>query len=172
MKKIILIMSLIIGMTLHHIQNAMILDDPMEVDNPMEALRIAIEDGNGDTVIDAIHAGADFDAVLSNGRMPFEYAVSIGSYDAQTALLEQGLNPDQLLQDGTSILNLAIQQLDKFTVKLLVNAGANVDLPDGNGLTPYNNAQQRFISWMDDDISEAFSQKMLKILAILRPPQE
>ena len=77
----------------------------------------------------------DPNPVLSVIDRRLHLAVNKGNLNDLERLLDQGVNPDSLLQDGTTPLHLASQGGNKGMVELLLNYEANPELKTKNGST-------------------------------------
>ncbi|MBI1371437.1 MAG: hypothetical protein GC159_01560 [Phycisphaera sp.] len=86
------------------------------------------------------HAPRNDDHVTS-GWTPLFTAIEMSNYDQADVLLSHGATPNtrltaEAMDDGRSPLHLAEQRDDLDMVRLLLNAGANVDAADDRGVTP------------------------------------
>ena len=93
---------------------------------------------------DLLDGGADPDMPWANGATPLTFAVQEGYYDASRLLLAKGANPNKGRADtGATPLALATElkwaadgyATPQVLVKMLLDAGATLDLPGCNGVT-------------------------------------
>ncbi len=70
------------------------------------------------------------------GRTALMNAIIDGEHAQASSLLEQGANPDDTDKAGWCALHFAAQDCSAKSVKMLLNAGANLELRDRHGNTP------------------------------------
>lgn len=120
---------------------------PDEVDlDGMAALHYAARLAEPTIAHRLIQAGASVDLAAPNGLTPLRIAVRAGRKKVATLFLRAGINradPDQQSDDGTSALHDAASNGQLDFVRLLVEAGAQVDMANANGETPLELAQER-----------------------------
>ena len=98
-------------------------------------------------------AGADINGTTRQGASPLMVALESNTgTEAFEALLRAGANPNHQGLDTISILMSAIASQDINIVRLLLNYGADPNLPTWDGLTPMMLAAQRIRS---NDMFEA-----------------
>ena len=84
-----------------------------------------------------VNEGADVNAATRKGWTPLMDACSEpGKAEIARLLLTHGAMVDRRRFDGRSALHLATSINDFAVVRMLVEAGANVNLPDNRGQTP------------------------------------
>ena len=69
------------------------------------------------------------------GWTPLHYACAKGNYEVAQFLLSKGAMVDSLSLGGTTPLMMAVQSGNEYSVKLLLNYGANLQLRNNVGLT-------------------------------------
>ncbi len=92
-----------------------------------------------------IDHGADANAADSKGRSPLYLAAAIGDSGLIRSLIGRGAALDDM-RAGESPLHAAIAGQRKEAAVLLINGGANVNIPDTGGMTPLH-----FLSTFMDD---------------------
>ena len=87
-----------------------------------------------------LNAGADVNMAANDGRTPLMVAVSKGYRAIAQKLLLAGADPNRVNRDGTTALMLAVTQGPSATplVKMLVEAGARIDLRNRSGKSAAN----------------------------------
>ena len=123
--------------------------------NGKSALDYAVTAGNSETIIMLLEAGAAFDTQNIKGFSPLMDAAYGGHSEAVRLLLEKGANPDLGVyasdpasgegRGGETALMLAVDK-DKpeerlQIVKLLIDAGAQMNLQDNTGRTALMHAK-------------------------------
>jgi ankyrin repeat protein len=113
-------------------------------------LMFASSNADPDVVKFLLSKGADANAVTPDGATALHYAfdprkaLDVSRLErVATHLLEHDANPNALRDDGISPLHLAAQGYAPELVRLLIDAGANLGLPDRNGNTPLMLACER-----------------------------
>jgi ankyrin repeat protein len=90
------------------------------------ALMWAASENNGAAVTRLLAAGADRDAVSAGGEFTaLKFAVRAGAIDAVRALLDAGADVDETMQDGTSMLVLAVTNAHYELAGVLLDYGAD-----------------------------------------------
>lgn len=94
-----------------------------------ETFCAVIKEGHTALLRKLLNAGADPNAMVSNGSSPLEYVCSYASYsdraDIVELLLSAGANPSRTRGESYTPLMGAAQEGDEYTVRRLLNAGAN-----------------------------------------------
>ncbi len=67
---------------------------------------------------------------------PLHHAVLQSNYEAATLLISQGVDLDELDEQGQSSLHWAVLRGDDEMVKILLKAGADPNVMSGDGFTP------------------------------------
>lgn len=97
---------------------------------------------NIDEVQRLIEAGAALDGWETNsGQTPLMQAVSMGMVDSVRVLIQAGANPNRLSRDGWSVVHtmadmISHEEEEEEIVRMLLEAGADVDIRDSTGTTP------------------------------------
>lgn len=80
---------------------------------------------------------------IREGRPPpFREAGNRNPADAVRLLLEAGADPDAVTPEGDSALHQAVKSGKPAIIRMLAEAGATLDKPNGDGLTPLDLAEQ------------------------------
>lgn len=113
-----------------------------------DKLALAIAGGDLKSVKQLIAVGVDVNAPLESMNNVHPVALAIVMKQPATArlLLQKGANPNVPLVPGDTSLTLLHYQVDKGEtemVKLLVDAGANLEVRDRYGSTPLNLAAKK-----------------------------
>lgn len=111
-----------------------------------EELRAAVEEANGDIILQWLERGADVNAGSENGWTPLMLAVLRGSPAIVKLLLEHGADPNLATRSeenpSRTALAVAISNGRFEAVKALVTYNANIDQRDYNGLMPIELAEK------------------------------
>lgn len=114
------------------------------------ALQIASQTGRLEVVKLLLERGADFDAIESvEGLSALAIACFQGNLEIARALLEAGADVEATTSNGRSVVFLASSIASYSNVggdeliRLLLNLGADIDLPDDAGITPLSYANRR-----------------------------
>ena len=83
-----------------------------------------------------IDAGANLEAVDLNGHTPLQFAANFANAEIVSLLLDAGANVNAVSDLGSTALHLAA--LD--CVEVLLAAGADINVRDNSGRTPFDNA--------------------------------
>jgi ankyrin repeat protein len=84
-----------------------------------------------------LNAGADANSVRQKGWTPLmDASCEPGKTEIVSLLLKHGAQVDSRRYDGQSALHLSVSMDDLATARVLVDAGANVNLRDKHGRTP------------------------------------
>lgn len=109
-------------------------------------LRAAVEEANGNIILQWIERGADVNAGSENGWTPLMLAVLRGSPTIVKLLLEHGADPNLATQSeenpSRTALAVAISNGRFEVVKALVAYKANIDQRDYSGLMPIELAEK------------------------------
>ncbi|KXG47633.1 uncharacterized protein PGRI_015030 [Penicillium griseofulvum] len=94
--------------------------------------------GTVDAVKILLKSGASTEVKGRHGRTPLQYAVFLGREEIATALLRYKANPNCFDNDGFTPLHLAIRsnRISIEFLKMLIEAGVNINQEDGNHHTP------------------------------------
>lgn len=115
-------------------------------DTPQETFCAVIKEGHTALLRKLLNAGADPNAVMSNGSSPLEYVCSYASYsdraDIVELLLSAGANPSRTRGDSYTPLMSAALNGDIYTVRRLLSAGAN---PHRCALSGLNTLHDAFV---------------------------
>jgi uncharacterized protein len=96
-----------------------------------------VEEGNLESVMEAIADGVDINAIGESEYTALWSASWDGNVPIVRALIEAGANLDIRDEElGQTPVMVAVSRNQTLVVHLLVEAGANVNLPDRNGRTP------------------------------------
>jgi ankyrin repeat protein len=95
------------------------------------ALMWAAAENNADAVRALLEAGADLEAVSAGGEFTaIKFAVRAGAIDSTRALLDAGADIDETMNDGTSLLVLAVTNAHYELAGVLLDYGADPDADD------------------------------------------
>jgi uncharacterized protein len=94
------------------------------------ALHIVVERRDLAWVNFLLQRGADPRIGDRAGITPLRLAADIGFVDGARALIARGAGVDQTNARGETALHIAVQRRDLPMVRMLIEAGANPDLPD------------------------------------------
>lgn len=106
---------------------------------PAQQLMLAVVDGRVDQVtqILAANPGLARQPISDKGTTALMAAVALGASPALvTALLQAGSQVDFVAPNGLTVLDAAIAGDQYEATQLLLQAGADPNKPDGNGLPP------------------------------------
>ena len=95
----------------------------------------AVIEGNAETVVALLNAGADVNA-LSAGSTPLHYAALFQKAEAVTKLIEAGADPNARSSGGDTPLHRAAGSGTVEILTALLKAGADVNVRGSDGLTP------------------------------------
>ena len=103
----------------------------------------AIEDGDMELLGNLVEAGANVNAVRDgiSGYTPLHVAADAGNVGAIELLIANGADTEPMSTAGMTSLLLAIGGGHEDAALALINGGAEVDRPDGNGTTPLTYAR-------------------------------
>lgn len=90
------------------------------------------------TLASLLAQGAQIDAIDCVGRTALHHAVVGGDPAALLFLLQHKPSLNIQDQDGNTSLNLAVQHYHFDMVKILAEQGADVNIPNRKGMTPFN----------------------------------
>ena len=131
-------------------------------------LHSAVMAGKEEAVLALIVHNANLGArVTENDLTPLHFAILAGNKGVVKALLEAGAPVDAMAPIGTPLI-LACEQefLNLEIIELLLDAGANVNLPDSDGLMPLDRAifaYREYCSNSEDEINaEADQEDLIK----------
>ena len=82
---------------------------------------------------------------FSNINADLIAAVKVGNLELAQDFLAKGANPNTINSSGSALLHLAIINIDKKMVKLLLKNHANPSIEDTLGLTPLDYVEDHFI---------------------------
>ena len=104
--------------------------------NGVTALMKAFRRGNIDAISVLLHAGADRNSVDGNGNTLFHYAVD-GNCSKETlqAIVESGIDVNATNKNGVTPLMKASRRGNIDAISVLLHAGADPNIIDGNGNT-------------------------------------
>ena len=111
----------------------------VEIRNDASAMFFAVMSGDAETIGILLDAGAKMDRMKILGRFPFSpllYATFTGDADLVEYLIGKGGNPNEVDDDGISILGWAAVANHARTVQALITRGARVNHVDKYGMTP------------------------------------
>lgn len=110
-----------------------------------ERLHRAARDGDIVEVSYLVRKGFDINAFDDLSRAPLHYAVEENQYEAAQLLLSLGADVNRYEDDkiGETPLNIAAQGVDPRVVMLLLEHGANPDVPGWLGQTARFRASRR-----------------------------
>ena len=83
-----------------------------------------------------IDAGANLEAVDLNGYTPLQFAANFANAEIVSLLVDAGANVNAVTNYGSTALHLAASDC----VEVLLAAGADIDVRDNSGRTPFDNA--------------------------------
>lgn len=91
--------------------------------NASTALHLAIEGGFFDTALALINLnGTDLYALNGDQKSPLELALAKKHWDIAAALIQAGVNPNSKKPNGSSIVSIAIREMDGEILNSLVDA--------------------------------------------------
>jgi len=111
----------------------------VEIRNDASALYFAVMAGDAKTIGILLDAGARMDRMKILGRYPYSpllYATFTGDADLVEYLIGKGGNPNEVDDDGISMLGWAAVANHARTVQALITRGAQVNHVDKYGMTP------------------------------------
>ena len=105
----------------------------------------ACRDGDLEKVKELVELGLDINEVLDEGKTAICWSASHGHLKLTKYLIENGANVNfQEEDEGESVLTFVMEELDNedmvSMIELLLDNGADVELPDFLGYTPLINA--------------------------------
>jgi ankyrin repeat protein len=108
-----------------------------------KALLNAAKENDCATIGQLFNEGIDINITDSDGRTPLIWAVYNGSIDVVKCLLgNYGIAIDQQDKQGNTALLLAIKQKNILIIQQLLEAGADPEFVNKNGITPSNAAMR------------------------------
>lgn len=129
---------------LSRVKTASIKSSEVGLPDGITKLHIAVRHGDVSGLMDALDSADDVDAEDSKGRSPLDSALLIRSSHTRAVmvqlLLQAGANPDRIRSSSSSLstpLHRCIRRRDDpELVRILVTAGANLDILNGVKLSP------------------------------------
>ena len=114
----------------------------------ISAASVCADCGGVDMLRMILDAGGDVDEPVQNNRPPLEYAAHRGDIESVKLLIERGANPDHpphpVPNFGkgkiSNALLVATEAKHDAIAIFLIECGANVNVADGNGTTPLQQA--------------------------------
>ena len=118
------------------------------------ALHVAARNGHDSVVSVLIEHGAEIDARANSGDTPLHHAAYGGSAPALYTLLEAGADPHARGSRGNTLMHFAVAgRIGNRNIACLIEAGANVTVPNDMGLTPEAMFELRFgVSREEDEL--------------------
>ena len=116
--------------------------DAVDSRKGQNALMWAAAEGHSDVVDLLINSGADVKLASVAGFTPLIFAAQKGDTHSVASLLAAGLDPNYLLPNKTSVLQVAVLGGKYPVAALLIDKGANVNVADTSGNTPLHIASQ------------------------------
>ena len=112
--------------------------------DPTKNCESAIQSSDWKRLRILIRNGAHVDTKCgSNGITPLYHAVMMNKEEKVKAFIKMGANPNSRAFDGTSPLHFAIENENKKIAKLLLNNGAQIDIPnEKSGAVPIHLAMK------------------------------
>ena len=92
--------------------------------------------GDEDILLLLLEHGADIHARDAMDGKAIDYAVEAGHINATSVLLAHGASANELLASGETLLTCAIKKRDEDMTRLLIEAGADLYLPNAAGMHP------------------------------------
>ncbi len=124
--------------------------------NGKTPLHWAVGIGHKEVVEALLGKGADVNTKNNYGNIPLHWAVGIGHKEIVEALLDKdGIDVNAQDNDGWTPLHFAAQNGEKDVVKALLDKGANVDVQNDEGETPFNSATDKGIQNLLQSVKEA-----------------
>ena len=112
--------------------------------NNISPLILACHDGNVDAIDVLVNAGADHNIQGTQGLSLIHLAVYEGwSKEIFQAIIDHGSDINTIDKDGRTALMLAYRQENVEAISLLLNAGADPNIADGEGATCIHHAVVR-----------------------------
>jgi len=132
-------------------------------DDGMTALMFAAARGEMDCLAALRNAGADINARNKWGQNALMAAAVAGDAAKITALLTAGASPNEVDRDGMTALNLAAaSDGGADALRALLDAKADANIANGEGLTPLMNAAYKADAEKIDSLVKAGANKTLK----------
>ncbi|MDD9900491.1 MAG: ankyrin repeat domain-containing protein [Alphaproteobacteria bacterium] len=103
-------------------------------------------------VIEAVHQGADLDAVDGKGWTALHYAIKYGRQELALLLVRAGANINSRAADGVTPLHVAAAHNRLLMAHMLVRAGADVKAVDEKGRLPETAAQEKGNDYLCDKV--------------------
>lgn len=113
-------------------------DPHVEDSYGVNALDVAANQGDTTSVIELLRRGMDVNIKNTNGATPINYSNS--GYVLEL-LLEAGADPNNQKWNGNTPLHDAVADLNIRNVRILLNTGADVFIPNDEGQTPLQMAE-------------------------------
>ena len=117
----------------------------------------------------ALAAGADPFFADNKGQAPIHWAARLGAADALSALIEVGASVSApVTENRLTPIHLAAASLSPAKIKLLLDAGACLDVTDSKGYTPLEMARSFYEDRMySSSDSKTKNERMAEALAAL-----